>query len=542
MTFPTSTDPDILAAIDIGTNSVRLSVVRLNPAAGTWETLMQEKMTVRLGQDEFATHRISEEAIARGVLALQKLVEIARGYNAGEIVAIATAALREAENREEFLAAARSWADIEVKVVPGFEEARLIYMGVVSGVELGRRKGLFIDIGGGSTEMIVGTQTRHIVLESLKVGAIRMSNRYLEGITEAVPTALIEKIRQHVQGVASHAVRDIRAEGFDVAYASSGTAMNLAQVVAKRKGEELTSVRNYSLAVTDLDAALEMLRRLTVEERRRVPGLNPERADIIVGGGTILRTLAEELGIERFIIADRSLREGILVDALLRRADSLGGASGEAPARDAVYEAGVRRRSIDNLARLMEREKEHARHVADLTLSLFDQAKLLGLHDYNSHERELLEYAALLHDVGIFIARSKHHRHSHYLIRHSELAGFTDEEIQLIANLAYFHRKSAPGAKHPHFMSLSRDQQKMVRRLSALLRLAEGMDRSHLGLIADVRIIIRGRRAELTLLTNADPHLEKWYVADETGIFEEAYGLPLTVEIKSIAPDPNASP
>jgi len=530
MNHPSFPNPNVLAAIDIGTNSARLSVVRLDPATSSWETLMQEKITIRLGENEFTTHRISEEAIGRGVLALQKLVEIAKRYHAGEIIAIATAALREAENREEFLAATQAWAGVEVRIVPGVEEARLIYLGVLSGIELGQRKGLFIDIGGGSTELIVGTQTRHLLLDSLKVGAIRMSNLYLEGITEPIPTALVEKIRMQVQRIAAHAIRDIRAEGFDVAYASSGTAMNLAQVAARMKSEDVATIRNYSLMITDLKAALEMLRRMTLEERRKVPGLNPERADIIVGGGTILLTVAEELNIDRFIIADRSLREGILVDALLRRVQPTDSSEGVGIGQQ--YEAGVRRRSIEGLARLMDREKDHARHVTELTLSLFDQAKYLGLHDYGAHERELLEYAALLHDVGIFISRSGHHRHSFYLIRHSELAGFTDEEIQIMANLAYFHRKSPPKARHPHFQSLSRDNQKMVRRLSILLRLAEGMDRSHLALITEARLIVRGKRAELTMISSGDPNLEQWYVSDETSMFEEAFGLPLTVEVR----------
>ena len=513
------TNPNILAAIDIGTNSMRLSVVQLNPEAGTWATMMQEKLTVRLGQDEFATHRLSEEAIARGVLALRKLVEIAKGYAAGEIIALATAALREAVNREEFLHRARTEAGVEVQVVPGVEEARLIYLGVTSGIELGEQKGLFIDIGGGSTELIVGTQNKHLMLDSLKVGAIRMGNRYLEGVTGPVSTELFDKIRQDVQNVATHSVRNIRALGFDVAVASSGTAMNLAQVAARERGEELTTIRNYTLTMQDLVTVTRNLQRMTLEERRRVPGLNPERADIIISGAAILQTLGEMLDIRGFVIADRSLREGILVDALLRRTGT------------DRYEAGVRRRSIETLGDLMAREREHAAHVARLSLSLFDQAKEIGLHDYDPHERELLEYAALLHDVGIFISRAGHHRHSYYLIRHSELAGFTDEEIQIIANLAYFHRKSPPKRSHAHFQALSRDNQKMVRRLSALLRLAEGMDRSHLGLIPDARLTRDGKAARLTLLSPTDPHLEEWYVGNETSIFAEAFGLPLTVEV-----------
>lgn len=514
----TASPEPIIAALDIGTNSVRMSLVRLDERAGTWSVISQHKETVRLGQDEFAHNRLSDEAISRGVLVLQKFAAVAKGRGAQEIVAIATAALREAENRSDFVRYARDEAGVDVRVVPGVEEARLIYLGVASGIELGARKGLFIDIGGGSTEIIVGTQTEHLILESLKLGAIRLGNRFLTGITGPISPALYEEMRQHTRGVATHACRKIADTGFDVAIASSGTAMNLAAIAARRAGEEPASLRNYLLKTTDLAAVAEMLGKLTLEERRRVPGLNPERADIIMAGAAVLETLAEMLKVDGFVISDRSLREGVLEDVLLRRTKA-----GQS------YEAGVRRRSIDRLVRLVESERGHARHVAHLAVRLFDQAGALGWHDYGPHEREMFEFAALLHDVGVFISRSGHHRHSHYLIRHSELAGFTDEEIQVISNLAYFHRKSPPKKRHEHFQVLSKENQRLVRRLSTLLRLAEGMDRSHLGLVHDVRLTVEDGKAVLTLLAKSDPRLEVWYVGNERVVFEEEFGLPLEI-------------
>jgi exopolyphosphatase / guanosine-5'-triphosphate,3'-diphosphate pyrophosphatase len=508
----------LLAAIDIGTNSVRMSLVRLDTSAHTWDVVAEFKETVRLGQDEFASNHLSEEAIARGVQVLNQFAQIASGHGAHEVVAIGTAALREAQNREDFIERAREAAGIEVQVVSGVEEARLIYLGVASGIELGEKKALFVDIGGGSTELIVGTQTEHLLLESLKLGAIRLGNRFLSDLTGPVPPALMETMRQYVRGVGSHALRKVRDMGFETAVASSGTAMNLAKIAAARAGLDPTaSIRNFHLPTAELADITKMLSRLSVEERRKVPGLNPERADIIVSGASVLTTIAEELDIEDYVISDRSLREGVLVDALQRRAPDNGPG------------AGVRRRSIERLFRLTEKEEGHARHVAHLTLSLFDQLRTLGLHDYGPEERELLEYAALLHDIGVFISRSGHHRHSYYLIRHSELAGFTDEEIQIIANLAYFHRKSAPKKRHLHFQSLSREHQRLVRKLAALLRLSESLDRSQLGLVREVHAEVSGRRVVLSLETSGDSHLETWYIGDDVGAFEEAYGLSLTL-------------
>lgn len=531
-----------IAALDIGTNSIRMALVKLDTRNMTWNVLSVHKETVRLGQDEFAHNRLSEEAIARGVLVLQKFAEIARGRGATEIVAIATAALREAENRDVFIARAQETAGIEVRVVPGIEEARLIYLGVSSGVEIGGSKGLFIDIGGGSTELIIGTQTEHLLLESLKLGAIRMGNRFLSGVTGPVSATLYETMRQYARGVAAHAYRKIRATGFDTVIASSGTAMNLAAVAARHAGLDPATMRNYTLKTSDLAQVAEMLRKMTLEERRRVPGLNPERADIIVSGAAVLQTLAEDLSADGLLIADRSLREGVLVDCLFRRRALLeearedgGTGNGYTPS----YEAGVRRRSIESLSRAVEAEKEHTRHVTYLTLRLFDQTRALGLHDYGPQERELLEYACLLHDVGIFVSHIGHHRHSYYLIRHSELAGFTDEEVDIIANLAYFHRKSFPKKRHAHFQALPRPTQRMVRKLAALLRLAEGLDRSHLGLVQEVRVTLDRAapppgRVALTLYSDADPRLEVWYVGSEQVAFEDAYGLPITVDVQAI--------
>jgi exopolyphosphatase/guanosine-5'-triphosphate,3'-diphosphate pyrophosphatase len=527
------TDPTLIAAMDIGTNSIRMSLVRLDPDTGTWTVMSQHKETVRLGQGEFETREISDEAITRGVLVLRGFAQIARGRGASEIVAIATAALREAENREGFIERARAEAGVEVRVVPGVEEARLIYLGVASGLEINGRKGLFIDIGGGSTELIVGTQTEHLLLESLKLGAIRVGNEFLQGVTGPVSPALFEQMQRHVRVVATHALRKVDETGFDVAVASSGTAMNLAAVAARRAGLELANVRNYTLKTEDLRAVTAMLCKLTLEERRRVPGLNPERADIIISGAAVLQTLADDLRINGLLISDRSLREGVLVDAIRRRNGGGGGAD--------TQDAGVRRRSIARLTALVEKEQSHARHVAHLALSLFDQTRELRLHDGGPHERELLEYAALLHDIGIFVAHTAHHRHSYYLIRHSELAGFTDEEIQIIANLAYFHRKSPPKKRHAHFNALGRDTQRTVRRLAALLRLAEGLDRSHLARIQNVRLTVEyapGPTAVLTLEASSDPHLEVWYVSSERAAFQDAFDMPLEVRVAAPATAP----
>jgi exopolyphosphatase/guanosine-5'-triphosphate,3'-diphosphate pyrophosphatase len=244
----------------------------------------------------------------------------------------------------------------------------------------------------------------------------------------------------------------------------------------------------------------------------------------------VLLTLAEELKLTGFRIAERSLREGVLVDAILRRLVRSG-----AQAPDSfAFEAGIRRRSVDRLSRLNSDEEKHNHHVAFLALRLFDEAKEAGLHDCGAAERELLEYAALLHDVGVWVSHGGHHRHSYYLVRHSDdMSGFTDEEIEIIANLTYFHRKSPPRKRHAHFALLSPAVQTKVRQCAVFLRMAEGLDRSHLGAVRDVALTVEGepRSANLILTpaTDSDANLETWYVSSDTSAWEEAFGMPLVV-------------
>ena len=228
-------------------------------------------------------------------------------------------------------------------------------------------------------------------------------------------------------------------------------------------------------------------------------------------------------------ISDRSLLEGVLIDCMLRR-----GAHAESDGVAAPFEAGVRRRSIAGLARAVDNEQEHARHVAHLTLRLFDELQTLGFHPYGAYERELLEYAALLHDVGVFISHVGHHKHSYYLIRHSELAGFTNEEIEVIAGLAFYHRKALPKKRHAHFAALDAPAQRLVRKLSVFLRLAEGLDRSHLGLVRDIEVSYSRlpERLALTLVSDADPQLEVWYMKNESSVFEEVFGIPLEIRVR----------
>lgn len=511
-----------------------MAVVEVKPD-DTWTTVASQKQVVRLGEGEFASakarklnqtsprHLLTEDAIGRGALVCARFAEVARGFGAHQIVALATAAVREASNQDEFVQRVRELADLDVRVISGHEEARLIYLGVSSGIEWrGAKKALFIDIGGGSTELIVGDRDNYTFLDSLKLGAIRLTSEFVSDTSKVISSSVWSELRRHITSVLAPAARAVKAEGFSVVYGSSGTAMNLAEIAANAAGTPIpTSYRNYVLQLSDIQSITRRLSAMTLEQRRRVPGINPERADIIIGGSAILQTTLEIIGATSITISDRGLREGIVVDRL-RRESLVTGADGG-------Y-VGARFRSIRQLMGATGVDTVHAEHIVRLSVSLFDQWKELGLHDYG-RARELLEYAALLHDSGFFVSHTDHQQHSYYLIRHSELLGFNDREVEIIANVALYHRKTPPKKRHPNFGQLDLKTQRLIKVLSCALRLAEALDRSHLMLVSSVRCErgIHPERIVLEFDGAEDAQLELWAAQGQSPVFEKLFGIPLEV-------------
>jgi exopolyphosphatase / guanosine-5'-triphosphate,3'-diphosphate pyrophosphatase len=510
---------NVFAAIDIGTNSVRLAVVRLENGVPT--TLAVHREVVRLGEGEFETNRMTRAAIERGALVCSRFADVARGFGADEIVALATSAVREAENREEFIERVRELANLEVSVISGMEEARLIFLGVSSGLDLGSRNAVLIDIGGGSTEVIVGNGDGYKMLDSMKLGAVRLSNQFTPTGGPVTPEGY-DRIKNYVRGVATQPVRRVREQGFDLMMGSAGTITTLGDIIAKRYPQQPAgSQRIHTFSIQELRETAAFLSRLSLIERRKVPGMDAGRAEIIIAGSAIVLTLMEEFGAERLQVSDRGLRDGILLDYQLREKD----------ARDKFKNLSVRRRSILQLARACNYEAEHSAHCAFLALRLFDELKRLGAHPYGDLERELLEYAALTHDIGMFLSHSNHQKHAYYLIRNSDLLGFTDTEIDLIANVALYHRKGIPKKRHTNLAELDRDERKCVNVLASMLRAAEGLDRSHLGLVRDIHLSAtrKPKQYELSLVSENDCQLEIWGLQNSRDLFEFVFGAPLII-------------
>jgi exopolyphosphatase/guanosine-5'-triphosphate,3'-diphosphate pyrophosphatase len=506
------------AFMDIGTNSVRLMVVRLHPNQAV-TTLTQQKEVVRLGEGEFADGHLQPEAIQRAVLVCRKLADLARRYGAEEIVAIATAATREAKNQAELVGRLHREAGLDVRVISGLEEARLIFLGIASGQHLGDRRALFIDIGGGSTELIVGDHASHQALASVKVGAVRLTNLFfLPGEDQPVSAARYALVQRYVANAAVRAVQQVREQPFELAIGSSGTIENLADIAAATL-QGRRRARDEPLTQAALREVVGQLCALSLEERRRVPGMSPGRADIIIAGAAILDYFMDVLAVPEIQVSERGLREGLLVDYLAR--------SGH---RHLVEDLSVRDRSVLQLGRACGFDEPHARQVARLAVALFDGTRELGLHRLGPAERELLGHAALLHDIGVFLSYGNHHRHTYYLVRNAELLGFDQTEIALMAAVARFHRKGYPGRRRPELADLDKRARRSVAPLSTLLRLAENLDRSHAGLVSDLAFLPAGDgEAHLQIRARGDCQLELWGVLGQAGPFERAFRRRLVV-------------
>ena len=483
----------VIAAIDVGTNSFHLVVASVDPD-GHLEVLTREREPVRLGSGGEDMKRLEPAAIDRGIAALDRMRRIATHAGATTINAVATSAVREAANRHEFVTRARDEAGIHIEVVSGIEEARLIHQGVLGAVPVFDERHLVIDIGGGSTEFIVGEGAEPQLLRSLKLGAIRLTDRFFpEGRT---CKRTVRECRHYIESFLGHLPSEIAELGFTTVVGSSGTITALARMCAIRRGDRDNRTGRLSFNETELRSlTADLVAANTPQQRMSIDGLEERRADIIVGGALLLSETCRLLGVERMEVSDYALREGILFEQL-RRAVS--------PELDPFHRLGdIRRSGVMYVANSYHEDLGHAEHITDLALELFDE--LGRLHQLDDQDRELFEAASLLHNVGIFISHSAHHRHSYYVIRNSEhLTGFTEREIEIIAQVARYHRKSAPKSKHSDFASLSSADQNRVRWMAAMLRVAIGLDRSNRQVVTRVRVADAPEH-ELRLIARVSP-------------------------------------
>ena len=512
--------PAALAAVDIGTNSIHGVVARIIEAADgpRFEVLEREKAVVRLGAVPGDIRRLTDDAIDRAVEALARFVPLARRHDA-PITAVATSAVREAENRQVLLDRAREEAGVTIDVVSGTEEARLIHLGVLQALPLYDRRLALCDIGGGSTELLVGERGDVLTARSLKLGHLRMTHRFFA--EEPVTKAAVKACRRHVRSTLAPFAREVRSLAPEVLVGSSGTIEALVEMAAvRRTGRRPRTVRNLVLRADELDAIVaDLAAAPTAAARAELPGLDPGRADVILAGALVLEQVMRELDADELVVSDHALREGVLLDAWQRRR---GGTL--------HHLSDLRRRSVEALAAAMDEDPDHSRQVARLALRLFDETR--DHHGLDDEARELLEAAALLCNVGLFLSHAGHHKHSYYVIRNTDrLPGFTDHEVELIALVARYHRKAEPKARHEEFAHLDPADQRLVVVLAGLLRVAIGLDRGHRGSVADVAVTTDGDAITITArpADHADLSLERDAAEARRHLLERALERPVTI-------------
>lgn len=511
-----------IAAIDVGTNSVHLVVARPTPL-GPLEILARQKVKVRLGSGGRDMKTLDPDAVDRAAEAIGHFAGIAAAHDA-QVVAVATSAVRESDDPQAFLDTIERETGVVVDVIAGAEEARLIHLGAISAVPGGTANHLVIDIGGGSTEIIVGTGTTPILTRSLKLGHIRLTDRFLPG--GIIEEGAVKKLRKHVKSFLAPTAAEFVALGHETAIGCSGTIENVAAIAARLEGRTIRTVDNLVLSRDGIEAVVDdLVSRHHPDDRRSVPGLDPNRADVIVAGAILLRQLFRSLKIDEMVVSPNALREGVVLDRLNRR-------SGDTTALHHLSD--LRRRSVLAVAARYEEDLAHAEHATDLALALFDETA--SLHGLGENDRQLLEAAGFLHNVGLFIAHAAHHKHSYYLIRNSEqLLGFTEHELELMALVARYHRKSAPRPSHREFGRLSARDQRAVEVLAGLLRVGIGLDRTYRRSVTAVHAEI-GEDAitiGLEVEAGADVDLELYTARERASLLANALDRRLRIDIAS---------
>jgi exopolyphosphatase / guanosine-5'-triphosphate,3'-diphosphate pyrophosphatase len=497
-----------IAAIDIGTNSIHMIIAE--SFGDGYRVIDKEKDMVQLGRDSLEGRPLTPEAIERGVKSLKMMSDIARRWKVDEIVAVATSAVREAPNRRRFLSAAERGAGIKIRVISGEQEADYIYRAVRSAIDFHGGTALSIDVGGGSVEMIVGTSAEVFFTQSVPLGALRISQKF--HLDRAASSADIKECRSFVRKTLKKVAGQIAALGFDFTVGTSGTILTLAELAAQQgsAGSTVTSGLRW-LSRSRLQELIEALAPLDVAERVSRFGIDAKRAETIVGGAVVLREVMDGVKTDQIRSCDVALREGIVetrLDALRHR-------------KGAVRDGSVRRNSTMALADQTDVDLTHAHHVAALALRIFDQTT--ELHMLQTGERELLEYATLLHEAGMHVSYQSHHKHSYYLISHAGLRGFTADQVAIIANVARYHRKSPPAVEHSNFAELTPTQRKVVMKLSAILRIADALDRGRQGAVRDVAVVVDDESVLFRIRPRGDAAVEYGSASKKGKFFGEAF-------------------
>ncbi|PSQ87119.1 MAG: Ppx/GppA family phosphatase [Bacteroidetes bacterium QS_3_64_15] len=505
-----------VCVIDLGTNSFHAIIVDAHPN-GSYQVVDRLKEMVRLGQHGLDANRLPDDAMERGMKALKRIKLLADGWDAREYLSYATSAIREAANGGAFIQRAREELGLRIRPISGEREAHLIFQGV-SRTEDFSESSLLIDIGGGSVEFIIVDNDTDVFDVSLKLGAARTTERFVT--TDPLSEDEQARLRAHFKAELEEVLTASRAREITTIIGSSGTMKSLARVTQEQFGDGSRSTFQQSFPVEDVRTALRWVMQASASEREAHPAIEPKRVDQIGAGAVLLDTLCAGLpSVQNVKVSPNALREGMVVHFINQNYARL---QQMASFRD------PRRRSVHEIAYRLKWEENHAQHVAATATFLFDLCR--SIYEGPATDTELLEYAALLHDIGYLVTHAEHNEHSRYLVEHAELQGFQSEEVSMMALAAHYHRGPFPDPSDEHFGRLSPAQQQRVRQLAGLLRVAEGLDRSHFQNVVALRARLTDEALHLLLATKGDPQLEVWAAQDQGGLFELAFDRTLHVK------------
>jgi exopolyphosphatase/guanosine-5'-triphosphate,3'-diphosphate pyrophosphatase len=497
-----------LAAMDIGTNSIRCIVVEADGKGG-YKVLDDEKSTVRLGEQLADTGAISPQASARALAAVAHFRKLIAGLKVSAVEAIATSAMRSASNGKKLLDELSAAFGHEIRIISGLEEAELAMVSAQRHFDMEYKRYAVFDIGGGSLEITTALGNHIEECYSLDLGAVVMTEQFLKH--DPPRPEELQKLQRHVRTQLKKQVDRSKGQ-FHTLIGSGGTTTAIGSMAMSALGKSYASIHGYEVLRSEVVHLLAGLSRKVMAERRLVPGLNADRADIIVAGIVVVEELMRFFGANQLLVNERGIREGLIVKAMEKH--------GLIPAAPAPR---TWRESALDFVRSCHVDEPHSLHVARLALSVFDG--LSTPFNLKKSDRKLLEAAALLHDVGYFIAYSSHHKHSYHLIRHAELFGFSPRDRELIAQIARYHRKSMPKRKHETFQALNEIDRQRVERLGGILRLADGLDRRRSSTVQSVSCTFGGTIFTVHLEGNEDMSVEIFGATAKKDLLEKAFGL-----------------
>ncbi len=505
-----------IAVLDIGTNSIHLLVVEIRPDL-SYEILDHEKDTTRLGDGSFQYHRLKKATMQKAITMVERFHKIAKRSGAKKILAVATSAVRDASNGRNFVRAVFFKTGIRVRIISGKEEGRLIFLAAQASVETHGKKTLVVDIGGGSVELILGDSKKHYFLDSFPLGVARLTDLYLH--KDPPSQKELQALERHVERGLKAAVKEIKKTKFSMVIGTAGTVINLAAMAYEQiSSRPLPFINHIELTQKSLKQVHDMILRMDLKERLKFPGLDPKRADIIVAGSTLVLTLMRLLKTESMTLSDSGIREGMVLDYIRKNKRKL---------KRGVDIQGIREKSVRLLARRWMAESDHSEQVASLALKIFDDTS--ALHGLGKNERELLEFSCLLHNIGYAINYKKNHRHTFYLIVNSDLDGFEPQEVEMMAWVACNHRKLLPKKNALHFVG-SRGR-RVIRVLSSILRIADGLDRSRLSVVKSLQCRVTPTVVFIQIVTSQDAELELWQAKQRADLFEKVFERKVEIKV-----------